>query len=625
MCGVFGFFTPVQRIERVQALIPRALAALAHRGPDDQGATTSAGDAFAVAFAHTRLAILDPSRAGHQPMASPCGRYLLLFNGEIYNHRELRRELETEGVRFRGDSDTETLLQLLIREDRAALSRINGMFAIAFWDRERQVLWLARDRVGEKPLYFLRRGDELVFASELRALMSTGLCERRVRVDALRRWLTRGSCRGSDTLLPHVQQVRPGHVVSLGPEGLRDDSYWALPPDAPILDWRDRLPPLLEDAVRLRLLADRPLGVFLSGGVDSAVIAALASRHTREALTAFTLCFDEEAWNEGDRAASVARSLRIRHEVARLTGQEVFSAVDDALAAQDLPSHDGFNTWFIARFARSRGLVVALSGTGGDELFAGYAHFALAERLAMVGRLGRLLPASLRSALAGRLPSRLPTRVRKGLALLATGGEPEELYGLIREVFSPAQVEDLVAPTIRRSGAEPELRLAGASPGRGGTRSGCELTRLELAEYLVDTQLRDIDVMSMAHALEVRSPLLDHRLVELLVNVPSHEKNPAGPVNKLPLLQAAGLSPEAFRGAKRGFLLPWEAWLRGPLAPWVRRHLEPTAILETGILDPRGVKRVIDAFSRGRLNYSRVLALVALQAFLRRHGVTGGA
>lgn len=623
MCGVFGYFTPVQRLERVETLIPRALTALTHRGPDDQGATVSAGDAFAVAFAHTRLAILDPSRAGHQPMASADGRHLLLFNGEIYNHRELRRELESDGIHFRGDSDTETLLQLLIRDGRAALSRLNGMFAIAFWDRERQTLWLARDRVGEKPLYVLRRGDEIAFTSELRALMAAGLCERRVRLDALRRWLARGSCRGSDTLLPHIQQVRPGHVISFGPEGLRETSYWELPTEPPPSDWRERLTPLIDDAVRLRLLADRPLGVFLSGGVDSAVIAALAARHTRETITAFTLGFDEVPWNEGDRAASVARSLRIRHEVAHLTGPDVLSAVDDALAAQDLPSHDGFNTWFIARAARSRGLVVALSGTGGDELFAGYPHFALAERLALVGRLGRMLPTPLRGALAGRLPSRLPTRLRKGLALLATGGGHEALYGLIREMFSPAQVEDLIAPSLRRPGPEHQPRLTSASLVGEATRPGCELARLELTEYLVDTQLRDIDVMSMAHALEVRSPLLDHRLVELLVNVPSLEKNPAGPVNKLVLLQAAGLSPDAFRGAKRGFLLPWEEWLRGPLAPWVRRHLEPSALLETGVLDPRAVERALEDFARGRLNYSRILALVALQAFLRRHGLSG--
>ena len=610
MCGIFGTFIPQSGLPLAERAIPAALAALRHRGPDDRGTATSLGETHAVLFAQTRLSILDLSPAGHQPMATEDGRYLLVLNGEIYNHRALRAPLLAAGIRFRGDSDTETALQLLATEGVSAVGRFIGMFAFALWDRDRQTLTLVRDRLGMKPLYYVDRPDAFAFGSEIRALLAAGLADRCIDPVALAQFLGRGSTRDPHTLVAGVRQVRPGHVLTVTAAGVREAAYWKLPDGPPPTDWRERMVDLLDDATRLCLLSDRPLGVFLSGGVDSAAIAAIAARHSRATLDTFTLSFDESDYSEGDRAAQFAAHLGVRHHTAHLSSASAVAAIDAALAAQDLPSHDGFNTWFITRAARQHGLVVALAGTGGDEIFAGYQHFASFERYLALGRAARHLPPPLREALYAGLSQALPTRLRKGLALFGTAGDPDLTYGLIREMFSQNQVRALVGAVT--------MPASQATSGPPGTL----MSRLELANYLVDTQLRDVDVMSMAHGFEVRAPLLDHRLVELMVNVPAKIKNPPGPVNKRLLVQAAGLPLNLFASPKRGFVLPWESWLRGPLIPWVDHHLDPAAIRKTGLLDPHAVARIRSSFMRGHINYSRILSLVALQSFCVRHAIS---
>ncbi len=620
MCGIFGFFAPRERLPELEPSIGRALESLRHRGPDDRGLMTSTGATHAVGMGQTRLSILDLSPAGHQPMVSEDGRYVLVLNGEIYNHRDLRPALEADGVVFRGTSDTETVLHLLIREGLSAVSRMVGMFAFAFWDRDTEELLLVRDRLGKKPLYLARHKGGLAFASEVRSLLESGLLPRQLDRAALLRFLSRGSTRDPDTLIANVRSLPPAHALLIGPHGETLTRYWSLPDGPPPIDWRERLPELLDSAVRMRLLSDRPLGVFLSGGVDSAAIAAVASRHARASLDTFTLSFDDRHFDEADRAAEIARHLRVRHHIATLSADAAVNDLDEALSSQDLPSHDGFNTWYVTRAARRAGLVVALAGTGGDEVFAGYSHFRAYPRYQRLGALAAHLPSPVRTALSRGLSPKLPTRLRKALGLLGTGGEPERIYGLLREMFSPAQIHAL-------TGLTPELTGSLVAP----TTTALQMTRLELSGYLVDTQLRDIDVMSMAHGFEVRSPLLDHRLVALMASVGADVKNPPHAVNKRLLVRAAGLPEALFSAPKRGFVLPWERWLRGPLAPWVDHHLAPERLGETGVLDPHATTAMWTSFrlARGRLgeiahsvNASRILSLVALQSFCVRHGLS---
>lgn len=616
MCGIFGYFSSrAGDAAELRATFPAALAALAHRGPDDRDACLVESADLALGFAQTRLAILDLSPAGHQPMRGPGGEVLLL-NGEIYNHLELRPALEAAGVAFVGTSDTETLLHLLIREGVSALTRVVGMFAFAFWDPATRTLTLGRDRFGKKPLYLAERPGRLAFASEVRALLATGAAPRTLDPEGLALWLERGSCHEPTTLVRGVRSLAPGHVMTVRAEGgeLRTHSrpYWSLQLEPPAPDWRDRLEVLLDTAVRQRLLSDRPIGVFLSGGVDSAAIAAVAARHARDALRTFTLTFDEREWDEGARARTMAERLGLQHQASHLTAHEALAHMDEALAAQDLPSHDGFNTWFVTRAARASGLVVALTGTGGDELFQGYPHFRRYRAMLGLGALGRRLPEGLRARLADGLHATLPTRWRKALALIASEGRPERVYAILREMFPPLVARRLAPHASAATFDGPPVSALGDRE--------AQLSQLELGGYLVDTQLRDIDAMSMAHGLEVRSPLLDHRLVQAVLALPASDKAPSRGINKRLLVDLAGLPRELFAQPKRGFVIPWDDWLRGPLAGWIDGHLAGAGLLRIG-LEPRAVAELVTAFRARRVAASRILSLVALAAWCLRHGL----
>jgi asparagine synthase (glutamine-hydrolysing) len=557
-------------------------------------------------------------------MQTPDGRFTLVYNGEVYNYRALRSELEAEGIRFASRGDTEVVLNALALWGEAALERFLGMFALALWDGEEGTLLLARDRLGEKPLYWLSDERGIAFASETRALLATGWIRPKLDALGLECFLERGSCQDPSTLLEGVRALRPGHRLVASPRGIEVHRWWA-PPEfhgtklSP--EWREALAALLEEAIELRLASAVPLGLFLSGGIDSAAILALAARRHRDEVSAFTLTFDEAAFDEGNRARLIASHVGVRHESAHLTAEEALDSIDSALEAQDLPSHDGLNTWFVARAARARGLVVALAGTGGDELFGGYTHFRRFPVWQRIGRFGRLLPMRLREELLDGLSASLPARVRKALALLSSGGEPQALYSLVREAFSPVQRRRLLgrsdSDTQSPAGDPDEARVP--SPIEDSSHT---LTRLELQGYLRDTQLRDIDSASMAHSLEVRAPLLDHRLVEFLMQVPAEAKRQRGALNKPLLAGASGLPHWLLRGPKRGFVLPWETWLRGPLRGYAAATLG--GVHECSALEQTVVSETWQRFLRGGVGYSRILTLIALTRWCNRHGITSG-
>lgn len=605
MCGFFGLVSgrpaDIQAIDR-----GRALASLGHRGPDGSGEWEECEGPAGVLLQHSRLAILDVSEAGRQPMASPDGRYRLVFNGEIYNYRELRPELELLGHPFATGTDTEVLLAAFAEWGEGCLERLRGMFAFAIWDRVEGRLTLARDRLGIKPLYVRRLLTGIAFASEVRTLLEAGVAERRISRVGLESFLSFGSVWGSQSIIEGIEELPPGQLLTLQRSTLRQRAYWTLPPpeDRPpkrrTEEIIEEIRETLVEAVRLQLRSDVPLAVFLSAGIDSISIAALASQALGKPPGTFTVTFDGEG-DEGPEAARAARAMGTEHREVRLTSAEVAAAIPRATEQMDQPSIDGANSWIVARAARQAGFKVALSGLGGDEVFAGYASFRRIGRLHAAGRL--LAPGAWFLHQLARLPpaSERQQRITKGLEALA-GPWPVGSYAALRRLFLPGQL-------LRLLGVEPRGAFIRDEGLRGDPDEVNQLSRLELGNYLVGTLLRDTDVMSMAHGLEVRPPLLDEKLVELLVRLPGNLKLERG-MNK-PLLSRAALPKELLSLASRqktGFTLPFATWEKGPLRDWVADGLNDAEALMPGC---RAV-----AASTG---WSRRLALVNLGQWSRHN------
>ncbi|MFO0760138.1 MAG: asparagine synthase (glutamine-hydrolyzing) [Byssovorax sp.] len=639
MCGIYGYVGPDAALATPDAL-EKAIAALWHRGPDDRGTFhalsagrgPSASGALVVGLAHTRLSIIDLSAAGHQPMTTEDGRYTIVYNGEIYNHAAIRGELSSLGCRFHSSSDTEVLLQAYARWGKGCLARLRGMFAFAVWDAVEQRLFLARDRLGIKPLYYVARGRGLAFASEIRALLAVGAAERKLSPAAVGSYFAFGAVSGPSTILDGVHGLPPGHTLELDAAGkVTIERYWQLPlepsPRATFADEVRQIQPILQESVRLRLIADVPVGIFLSGGIDSSVLAALASQPGGAPVHTFTVTFDEARFSEAPFAAEVARLYRCHHQQVHLSASRAASEIGEAVAALDQPSSDGVNTYFVSKAAREAGLSVALSGLGGDELFAGYGFFRQFGRSLDLLRKTRSISGLLRAGL-GRFSSSpsAPTTLRKLSALLLSSGRADQVYAVFRAMFTDEERGKLLDPDF--------LAQAGSVPvnvpdhlidlvERGTIDPINALSALELGNYIRNTLLRDCDVMSMAHALEVRVPLLDHVLVEKVLRVPGPLKLSAS--GNKPLLTAAvpGLPRSAIDRSKMGFTLPFDDWFRGPLRPWIEGMLLDGAVRRLGFFRPDAVERAWKAFLHGEryMSHTRIWAIAALAGWCQNHRV----
>lgn len=630
MCGIFGFLATGARAEeaRRRGLLDEALAAIDHRGPDDRGvfeAIVARSGALGVhcALAHTRLAIVDLSPTGRQPMSTEDGRLTLIYNGEIYNHRDLRRELEALGDRFRGTSDTEVILRAFARFGPSALARLRGMFALALFDAEAGSLLLARDRLGIKPLYYTASDGALAFASEIRVLLRTGLAERKLSPWALDSFLAFGSVAEPATFIDGVRALPPGAVLELREGVYTIRSYWdlSIAPEETTFDAAvESVRPILRDAVSRMLIADVPVGVFLSGGVDSSALVALAAAASTSPVHTFTVTFDELEYSEASFAAEVARRFGCDHHQVHLPAAEAAASIDAAVAALDQPSADGINTYFVSRAAREAGLAVALSGLGADEIFAGYGRFRHFGDMLSAARA-----ASFAAPLAGAVLKRLgahpgaPLAAQKLALGLSSRGEPEAMYAAVRTMFTESQRRALIAPglvdDVMRASAYAPACVAPDAPGASDPVN--VFSAFELSNYVRNTLLRDTDVMSMAHALEVRVPFLDHELVERVLRVPGRLKVRRGTTK--PLLAAAvpGIDQAALRRPKMGFTLPFDAWFRGPLRGWMEGVLLDGPTRRLGILSPPAVEALWRSFLRpGRpVSHARVWSLAALSAY----------
>jgi asparagine synthase (glutamine-hydrolysing) len=640
MCGICGVIG-IERTEQAEAITRQMMEALWHRGPDEDGLLVVPSAALGM----RRLSIIDLP-GGHQPVFNEAGNVAVVFNGEIYNFRQLRGTLEGRGHAFRTHSDTEVIVHAYEEWGEKCLGELRGMFAFAVWDARASgasgQIFLARDRLGIKPLYYSYANGAFLFASEVRALIASGCIAPRVAADSLEAYLLFGSVAEPSTIVEGVFSLPPGHSVTLQaeapPAALRPKRYWdfsdaALQTDGPrpknFMDAAKQLRPLLEETVRDHLIADVPLGVFLSSGLDSTALVALASRSQSD-LHTFTVVFPEQLFSEAKISRQTAKHFKTNHREMLLTPDQVLARLEEAVSALDQPTMDGLNTYFVSWAAHQAGLKVALSGLGGDEIFGGYSTFTTTPRAAFAAGLGRWVPGPLR-----RLTARAAVKIAAGDAVrkaAAAWCSPEDFphaYYFTRLLFTPSRVHRLLAPyfeSVEQRGKgnepEPQWRQRMQETARQARRldSFNSVSCFELQSYMVNTLLRDTDAVSMANSLEVRVPFLDHRLVEFVARLPKGVKYRAG-VPKALLVEALSdvLPDEVVGQSKRTFTLPWDLWLRGPLGVRLSQDLANLTPELRQYLNPRAVRGAWQNFIIGQTNWSRPWSLYVLNAWISRH------
>ena len=639
MCGICGAIDWTESGE-ASALVQRMTPTMEHRGPDDEGHLSDG----AIALGVRRLSIIDLD-GGHQPVFNEDGSVCAVINGEIYNFQELRQQLIDRGHTFTSRSDSEVVAHAYEEWGADCVDHLRGMFALAVYDRRpyrkansdsKGTLFLARDRLGIKPLYYYHDAKRFLFASEVRTLLASGVIPRELSRTAVESYLTFGSVSEPMTLIDGVLSLPPGHSLTITLDGrgpkLRTAPYWNLPASESRngdythqdVDPTKRVRQLLEESVSQHLIADVPVGVFLSSGVDSTSLAALASRAVAGIHT-FTVAFPESEFSESAIARRTADKFGTSHKELLLGVSDLEARLGAAVAALDQPSIDGINTYFVSWGARQAGLKVALSGLGGDEIFGGYDTFRRTPQFQKISALGNRVPKGLRLAMSAAL-SGAGDKTMRGDAtrkLAALWDAPESLphpYFFSRALFTPDQVQELMTET---QVGEDKLWWSWLAENVEQTASRDAFTSIswmETRSYLVSTLLRDADSMSMAHSLEVRVPFLDHLLVEFVTKLPEKAKVQNGTSKALLVTALKDLLPsEVVQQAKRGFTFPWASWLRGPLKGRVEQGFRELAPELQTVLNREKVEEIWGDYLNGHTSWARPWSLYVLNDWAKRH------
>jgi asparagine synthase (glutamine-hydrolysing) len=599
-------------------------AAMLHRGPDDTGMATR----HEATIGGCRLAIFDPAN-GRQPMVSPDRRWTLVFNGAIYNFQDLRGELGAQGWEFHTACDTEVLLAAFAQWGAACLARLRGMYAFAVWDDQERSLFIARDPFGIKPLYFQQQGQQLVFASEINALLASGMVAAEIDARGVADYLAWLAVPAPRTIYRGVFSLRPGEFATFKAGELKIESSWGfrrIPDAKPCGTYEEFVAELrtrLDDTIRAHVLADVPVGAFLSGGLDSAAVVGLMTRATGVALRTFSIGFNEPEYSEVAAAEATARHFGARHQTHILTGAEVAGDVDTLLATLDQPTGDGINTFYASRTARRGGVTVALSGLGGDELFGGYPSFRDTPRLARWLGSWRSVPRPMRRLVVAQL-RRGDTRRRKLADVLEHATDVHQVGSLQRRVFSEMTRHSLLSGDAKAvlhnsTPFHPELAPLTADLSDAGVFE--LVSAWELRTYMTDVLLRDSDVMSMRHSLELRVPFVDRVLIEWLWRQPAAWKsNPARPKQVLADAVADLLPPGIAGRRKHGFTLPFAQWMKAELRPFLEETFSTPSVARSGLFAPRAVQNAWIGFVAGNdtREWSRIWSLAILVAFANR-------
>jgi len=570
MCGIAGILD-FENMGNKRNVVTRITEALSHRGPDATGYLENEN----IAFGHKRLSIIDLSACSNQPLSDHTKRFHIVFNGEIYNYRELKNKIHEYPFQTQGDA--EVVLALYSKLGPICLNSLAGMFAFAIWDDQKKELFAARDRLGVKPLYYYEAANAFLFASEIRALLASDLVPNEINLNAVAGFLQFQSIGHPGSIIKGIYSLEAGSYMIVNHSGLRTYKYWNVVPDEYDFDFgngtavKQKINQLLVRSVERRMVSDVPVGAFLSGGIDSSAVVGLMASVSTEPVNTFTVGFNEKEFDESAYAQMVAKKFNTRHQELLLQPTSFLDELIPALDAMDTPSGDGVNSYVVSKAIRDKGITVALSGVGGDELFAGYPIFKQYLQLMKYQKLWQPLK-PLRLLLAG-LPGTHNTKTDRYRQLLhAKTADIASFYPVFRQIVSPAMLANCTS-----------LPFENLSPGGELLKQQITsisrlplLSQVSVAEYLGYTQhtlLKDMDQMSMARSLEVREPFFDHELIEFVLNVPDALKYPSYP--KKLLVESLGdlLPPEIVHRKKQGFLFPWNDWMKNELRTFCETHL----------------------------------------------------
>jgi len=638
MCGIVGFKSN-RGFDRLQACLSEAMSRMSHRGPDDAGLFVDPKDG--VGLGHRRLSVIDLSDAGRQPMVSNDGRVRIIYNGEVYNYQEIRRTLEKKGHGFRTETDTEVILNAYREWGMACLTRFVGMFALALWDRQIKTLFLARDRIGIKPLYYHHGARDFLFASELKALMAFKGFPKKIDPEAVRLFLHYQYVPAPRSIFQNTWKLLPGHYVAYDGENVTDRAYWTLPVvGATDRRWDeqdavDELDRILGEAVACRLVSDVPLGALLSGGIDSSIVAALMQKASPRPVRTFSIGFREPTYDEAPWAAQVAEHLGTDHTEFYVTPRDALDLIPRLPEIYDEPFGDAsaIPTSLVSRLARTQ-VTVALSGDGGDEQFAGYVRYW--STLAMATGF-RGLPGPVRTSM-GRVLEKLPVSWVEKCYMpwrnllpqrFRVTNFPDKWQKLV-SLMGRHRLQDLYRASVCYWSSDDLQSLCGQEAAASqfeetfGATEGwpilARLMRVDQKTYLPDAMLTKVDRASMAYSLEVRVPLLDHRVVAFTAGIPDRLNYRNGKGKYLLRKLLARYVPEAlFDRPKMGFGVPIDGWFRGELKELLLDYLSPERLKREGLFAPDAVEQKLkDHFDQRAYHQYRLWALLMWEMWRER-------
>lgn len=628
MCGINGIVGLKDAVIAKQK-VTAMNTCMQHRGPDDEG--TFVNDK--IALGHRRLSIIDLSAAGHQPMRSSDGRYHIVYNGELYNYKELKFELQRivagsgqSAYFFQTNTDTEVIIAAYARWGTDCLKHFNGMFAFAIWDEQTQELFIARDRLGIKPLYYLFASGVFAFSSEVRSLLASDLIPKKLDENSLIDYLRYQTVHAPSTIVKGVKMLMPGHYIEMKRGELKIKNYWSLTNNIHNpLDGKDYkevckdVNLLLTKAVERRLIADVPFGAFLSGGIDSSAIVGLMSKVSSGRVKTFSVTFDETEFSEAKYAKLIANKFNTDHHEIKLKPADFIKQLPGALKAMDQPSGDGVNTYVVSKATKEAGITMALSGLGGDELFAGYDVFKRSLQLNNKQWLN-VVPSFIRSAAGNILTMAKPGIASEKVAALLKQDAInfKSFYSLSRQLLMDEQIKGIVNTDQLIGNKVTEIIESSQISNKS------QISRVSIAEistYMQNVLLRDTDQMSMAHALEVRVPFIDYTLVEYVLGLPDKYKVPKTP--KKLLVDSLGdlLPDEIVNRPKMGFTFPWKLWIKNELKQFCENKLY--ALSKRKPFNEQGVMKLWEAFLKDnpRITWSRIWYLVVLENWLQENGI----